>query len=91
MWKTEADLSAPALGAPMAKKGAPPPREEITRARVELEKATEILFKAWGDWYRAPAPQSERAKSEVEAAERQYREAQRKLDTLSAEDDPSTR
>jgi hypothetical protein len=75
----------------MARKTASPPREDVTRARAELEKATEVLFKAWGDWYRAPMPQSERAKIEVETAERQYREAQRRLDALAGEDDPGTR
>jgi hypothetical protein len=91
MWKNEGGLSPLAFGGIMPKKSAPPPAEDMARARADLEKATEILFKAWGDWYRAPPPQSERAKTDVELAERQYREAQKKLDALAPEDDPSTR
>lgn len=71
------------------RKSAPPQARE--QAKAELERATDILFKAWGDWYRSPPEASERAKLAVEDAERRYREARSKVESAEGEDDPATR
>jgi hypothetical protein len=65
--------------------------KDVARAKAELEKATDILFKAWGDWYRAPPTQTDRAKADVAKAEKEYREAQEKLDAVADDRDFSTR